>query len=194
MTTKQINYIRAKEIEKQNMKRIKKICPEATEGSGIYLFWRIGEDDILYGYVGKSKNVLQRLAQHLTGYEQHIDKSIKKYGLYDETKNIYGYHPAIITYCPPYLLDKLERQYIQEYANKGYQLRNVESGGTNGKYDINERKPARGYRDGVAQGERNIIKQIAHLFDLHLKAIYKEDKPSKNAIKALEKFEKILHG
>lgn len=68
----------------------------------------------------------------------------------------------------------------------------VESGGTTGKTDINERKPARSYRDGVKQGERNVIKKVAHLFDKHLKAVYKADKPSKNAEKAMAKFNEII--
>ncbi len=70
----------------------------------------------------------------------------------------------------------------------------LESGGTIGKTDINERKPARGYHDGVAQGRKAVIREIAHLFDLHLKAACKSDKPSKNAEKALDKFYQIIQG
>lgn len=193
MTDKYKNYIQAKEMEQENKELIKALCPRAQDRSGIYLFWREDADGIRYAYVGKSVKVLTRLAAHLNGYEQYIDKSIRKHGL-ASVDNPFGYRIEVLTYCAIVQLDNIERAYVKHYANMGYQLRNVESGGTSGKTDINERKPARGYRDGVAQGERNIIKQIKHLFDLHLKAVYKADKPSKNAEKAMTKFKEMIQG
>lgn len=44
------------------------------------------------------------------------------------------------------------------------------------------------------RGEKNVINEIAHLFDLHLKAVPKAEKPSKNAEKALTKFYQIIQG
>lgn len=92
-------------------------------------------------------------------------------------------------------LNAKEREFIQRYADAGFQMRNVTSGGQDsGKTDINERKPSRGYRDGVKQGERNVIKKIAHLFDLHLTAVTKQTTPNKTQQKALDKFYEIIQG
>lgn len=193
MTDKQKNYIRAKEIEERNKERILAVLPNVGENSGCYIFTRGDEQGFLYAYVGQAKHLLSRLAQHLSGHEQHIDRSLKKHGLWSESSP-YGWQVSVIE-CAESELNALERKLIREVADNGFQLRNVTSGGQNsGKTDINERKPARGYRDGVKQGERNVIKKIAHLFDLHLKAVPKSDNPSKNAIKALDKFNSLLQG
>ena len=193
MTEKQKNYIRAKAIEERNKERILAVCPKVTENSGCYIFTRGDEQGFLYAYVGQAKHLLTRLAQHLSGHEQHIDRSLKKHGLWSES-NPYGWQVSVIK-CAESELNALERKLIREAADNGFQLRNVTSGGQDGgKTDINERKPSRGYRDGVKQGEKNVIKKIAHLFDLHLKAVPKSDKPSKNAIKALDKFNSLLQG
>lgn len=192
MTDKRKNYIRAKAIEERNKERILELCPFVNENSGIYAFLRVDENGFKYAYIGKATHLLTRLSQHLAGYKQWIDLSLKKHGLFS-AGNSYGWDVKILEQCGVDYLDIVEPLYIKEWAEKGYQLRNVESGGTTGKTDINERKPARGYRDGIKQGEKNVIKKIAHLFDLHLKAVYKADKPSKNAIKALDKFNAILN-
>ena len=81
-----------------------------------------------------------------------------------------------------------------KYANAGYQLRNVESGGNLGKTDIGERKSARGYYDGLEQGYKNAQKEVAHLFDLHLDYKIKSDNPNKNQQKAYQKFKDFLEG
>lgn len=189
MTDKQKNYIRAKAIETRNKERILAMCPEATENSGIYWFAR-SENDFNYCYVGQAKHLLSRLAQHLSGY-QHIDLSIKKHGLYG-ANNLNGWMLTCLE-CNETELDSKEQRYIHYFASRGYQLYNHTTGGQgDGKRTLGEAKSPKGYRDGVKQGEKNVIKKIAHLFDLHLKAVYKADKPSKNAIKALEKFNEIL--
>lgn len=192
MTDKQKNYIRAKAIEEKNKDRILELCPFADENSGIYIFVR-KENNILYAYVGQAKHLLTRLAQHLNGY-QHIDLSLKKHGLYDYKKNPTGWDVEII-YCPECELDREEQRYIQRRASMGYQLYNHTTGSQGeGKRALGEAKSPKGYRDGVKQGERNVIRKIAHLFDLHLKAVYKAEKPSKNAIKALDTFNSIING
>ena len=53
-------------------------------------------------------------------------------------------------------------------------------------------KPAKGYRDGLKQGYANASKEVAHLFDKHLKVSIKSDKPNKIQEKALQKFEDFL--
>ena len=170
------------------------MCPHARDMSGIYCFYRVGEDGLKYAYIGKSVTVLTRLASHLQGYKQHIDKSIRSYGLYG-AENPHGYKIAVLVYCETSLLDEWERYYIKQWADEGYQLRNVESGGTTGKTDINERKPSRGYRDGVKQGERNVIKKIAHLFDLYLDANIQVGKADHTrAQKALTDFYQLIQG
>lgn len=192
MTEKQKNYMRAKSIEQQNKERILAVCPKANENSGIYLLYR-RENGFQYAYVGQAKHLLTRLSQHLSGY-QHIDLSLKKRGIYDFSKNPTGWHISVMEY-PESELDEQEQRFIREWANNGAQLYNHTTGSQGeGKRSLGEGKSPKGYREGVKQGEKNIIKKIANLFDLHIKAVYKADKPSKNAIKALEKFNSLLQG
>ena len=82
--------------------------------------------------------------------------------------------------------------YIQKYANAGYQLRNVESGGNLGKTDIGERKPAKNYYDGLNQGYRNARKFVANLFEKHLDYVPKKNPPTKLQTKAMKKFKDFL--
>lgn len=166
------NYRQIFAIKKEDKARIKKLCPKAIDTSGIYFIYRI-QDGIKFGYVGKaSKSLLSRLADHLQGYKtknpSHIDKSLKKYGLYDENTNPYGYKISIICYCKPEDCNEKERYYIKECANKGWQLRNTENGGLLGKQDINERQPPKSYRDGIAQGYKNAVKEIKVFFEKYL--------------------------
>ncbi len=190
------NWKQLKAIEQKNKESIIETIGYSTpDTSGIYAFTRTDENGFKFAYIGQSLYIVSRMAQHLVGYEQHIDLSLRKHGLYNREKNPNGWLPEVLMYCAPIELDGKERYFIKKYADDGWQLRNVTGGSQGvGKTDINERKPARGYRDGVKQGEKNVIKKIAHLFDLHLKAVPKSDKPSKTAIKALEKFYEIIQG
>ena len=70
-------------------------------------------------------------------------------------------------------------------------MRNVESGGTNGKTDIADRSPSKTYRDGLSQGYLNARREVAHWFSLHLDVSMK--KPTKNAEKALTKFQEFIN-
>ena len=177
-----MNYrqIYARKAECEN--RIKEVCPDCQNTSGIYFILR-EEDGFRYGYIGKAKHLLERLGQHLIGY-QHIDLSIKKHGLWSE-ENPTGYKIHFLQF-PESELDEKERYFIQKYANAGWQMRNVESGGTNGKTDIADRRPAKTYREGLAQGYTNARREVAHWFSLHLNVSMK--KPTKNAEKAYKKF------
>jgi hypothetical protein len=175
-------YARKAECEK----RIKGVCPDCPNTSGIYFILR-EEDGFRYGYIGKAKHLLERLGQHLIGY-QHIDLSIKKHGLWSD-ENPTGYKIHFLQF-PESELDEKERYFIQRYANAGWQMRNVESGGTNGKTDIADRRPARGYFDGKEAGYLMARREVAHWFSLHLNVSMK--KQTKNAEKAYNKFMEFI--
>ena len=98
------NYRKIMAMRKANEDKIRKLCPSVSEKSGIYTFWRIDENGFKFAYVGQAKNLLKRLAEHLSGY-QHIDCSIKKHKFYDEETNPYGYHVEIIEECAEEALD-----------------------------------------------------------------------------------------
>lgn len=184
------NWRQVKAIESTNKKRFLKLNENLNENSGIYILTRLDENGFKYAYIGQAKHILIRLAQHMVGY-QHIDLSLKKHGLYSED-NEYGWNVEFIN-CDERELDSKEQEYILEYANKGYQLRNKTSGSQGvGKSQIDEYKPKKGYRDGLEQGRKNTIKEIANLFDKHLDYSQKSDKPNKNQEKAMLKFKEIL--
>ena len=185
-----MNYKQIYAIKKANEERILKVCPNCPNTSGIYFLLR-EEDGFKYAYIGQAVKLRERLASHLSGY-QHIDLSIKKHGLWSE-KNPTGYKVHFLEF-EENMLDEMEQKYIKQYANAGYQLRNVESGGSKGKADIGERKPSRGYYEGLNNGYERARKEISHLFDLHLNYTTKSDKPNKNQQKALQKFKDFLEG
>lgn len=185
------NFRKAKAIEYQNKQRLLKANPYLDEKSGIYVLTREDEDGIRYAYIGQAKHILTRLAQHLVGY-QHIDLSLKKHGLYSG-ENIYGWKIDFI-YFPLNDLDSMEQYYIRQYANDGYQLRNKTSGSQGeGKRQIDEYRPSKGYRDGLEQGKRNLARELSHIIDKHLVISLKEEKKNnKVSIKALDKFNALL--
>ena len=188
------NYRQIFAIRKQNEKKILQLCPEAKQASGIYCFYRIDANNFRFSYIGQASqnNLLSRCSSHLEGYQQHIDLSIRKYGLYDEEKNPYGYKLKVLCYCPPEECDEKEQFYIRQYAEDGWQLKNVEIGGKSGKADLNERKVAKGYRDGLVQGRKNTQREIAKLFEKNL--TYEiNGKSNKNKEKAYDKFTAFLN-
>jgi group I intron endonuclease len=186
------NYKQIYAIKKANEEKIKRLCPGATENSGIYVFWRIDENMFKFAYVGQAKNLLKRLAEHLSGY-QHIDCSIKKHKLYDAEKTPYGYHVEVIEECSVDDLDTREQYWIKWYADQGYQLRNATTGSQGeGKKALGEGKSTKGYRDGLAQGRKNTQKEIAKLFEKNL--TYEiNGKTNKNKQKAYDKFTDFLN-
>jgi hypothetical protein len=177
----------------QNENQIKALCSKATHESGIYCFHREDENGFRYAYVGlATKSVLSRCAQHLSGYTQHIDRSIKAHKLYDEN-NPYGWKLNILCYCPAEECNEKEQLYIKKAHKSGYQLLNVTGGSQGkGKFNIGENRPAKKYFDGVEQGKKNTRKFVKHLFDLHLDFSPKKTPPTKNQQKAMEKFQKFL--
>ena len=187
------NLRKAKAIEAKNKKRLLAIDPYLDEGSGIYFLVRKDENGIKYAYIGQAKHLLTRLAQHLSGY-QHIDLSLKKHGLYS-SENVYGWKIGFLHFQISEL-DFMEKKFIQMYSNNGYQLRNKTAGGQGeGKTQIDDYRPAKGYRDGIAQGRKNLAKELTNIIDKHLCISIKEEKKNnKVSIKAFEKFNDLLYG
>lgn len=185
------NFKKAKAIESQNKRRLLEVNPYLDERSGIYVLTREDEDGIRYAYIGQAKHILTRLAQHLVGY-QHIDLSLKKHGLYS-SENIYGWKIGFTNY-PLNDLDAMEQYYIRQYANDGYQLRNKTSGSQGeGKRQIDEYKPSKGYHDGLKQGRKNLAKELSRIIEKHLEITLKEGKKNnKVSQNALEKFQALL--
>lgn len=123
------------------------------------------------------------------GYKQRIDQSLRKWGLYDEQYNKTGWKLGALFY-PEDKLDRYERALIKKYQDAGYDLYNIESGGTAGKTDINERKLGKGYYDGVAYGKKKIKDELNYIINKYLVISLKKD--NKLSQKALTKFYKIL--
>lgn len=182
------NIARAKAIQRQNIQRLKKLNPNIDNKSGIYFLTR-NEPQI---YVGQARHLDERLASHLSGYEQHIDRSLKAHGLYSED-NPYGYKVNFLHY-PESKLDEMEQYYIQLYAEKGWSLKNKTAGSQGvGKVKIADFKPAKGYHDGIKAGRRSIARELSHIIDTHLNVTLKPEKAgNKVSQRAFEKFKRLL--
>ena len=163
-------------------------CPNIDEKSGIYFYIR-KDIDMRCCYIGKAVNLIERNISHLIGYSQRIDISLKKRGFYS-ADNPTGWELNILHF-PKNELDKWERYYIEKYQQAGYTLYNVESGGTDGKTIINERKQSKTYRDGLEQGRKNLAKELRHIIDTHLNVFLRKE--TKTSQKALEKFWNLLN-
>lgn len=188
------NIARAKAIEQENKKRLLKLNPNLNDKSGIYFLLREDENGFKFAYVGQAKSVLQRLASHLVGYEQHIDLSLRKHKLYSED-NPYGWRVEFLNF-PESQLDEKEKYYIKLYADNGYQLRNVSIGGQGENRDsgsIGERKAPKGYLQGIQQGGKNLAKELSRIAEKHLKIEIREDKRyNKVSQKQYKKFMDLL--
>ena len=66
-------------MKAEREKKIKQICPEISNVSGIYLFYRVDEAGIRRGYCGQAVRLLERTSSHLAEYD-HIALSLKKHG------------------------------------------------------------------------------------------------------------------
>ena len=186
------NIAQVKAIEKQNKERLLKVNPKLNDRSGIYFLLREDENGFKYAYVGQAIHTLSRLASHLVGYEQHIDLSLRKHKLYNKEKNPYGWRVEFLNF-PESQLDEKEKYYIKLYADKGYQLRNVSLGGqgeNRASGSIGERKPPKGYFQGVLQGKRVLARQLSSIAEKHLKIEIREDK--KNNKVSQKQFEKFM--
>ena len=185
--TQQTDYKKLFGIQKTIEKQLKTLCPNIDNKSGIY-FWIRKEEGKNCAYIGKAVNLLRRNVSHLQGNQQRIDGSLKKRGLYS-ADNTLGWQ-LFFLHCPENKLDEQEQYFINKYRNAGYEMYNIESGGTDGKSIIGDRKAARGYRDGLWQGKENLRKEIKHIVDLHLNISLKKE--TKISQKALEKFWELL--
>lgn len=190
------NIARAKAIEQENKNRLLKLNPKLNDKSGIYFLLREDENGFKYAYIGQAKSVLQRLASHLSGYQQHIDLSIRSHGLYDAEKNPYGWRVEFMN-LPASQLDEAEKKYIRLYADKGYQLRNVSLGGqgeNRASGSIGERKAPKGYMQGIQQGRKNLARELSSIAEKHLRIELREDKVNnKVSQKQYEKFMELMH-
>lgn len=178
-------------IESKNRKRLLEVTPGLTDESGIYFLTRTDENGFRYAYIGQAVHILQRLAQHLVGY-QHIDLSLKKHNLYS-IENPYGWKIGFLNF-PISELDKQEQHYIKAYADCGYQLRNKTSGSQGeGKAKIDEYRPTKGYRDGIRQGKINLARELSSIAEKHLEIRLKPEKQgNKVSEKQYEKFMTLI--
>ena len=185
------NIQKVKAIESQNKRKILSFNQNVDESSGIYFLTRADEHGIQYAYIGQAKHLLTRLAQHLSGY-QHIDLSLKKHGMFSEG-NVYGWKINFLHY-PEDELDEHEQFWIKRYAKNGYQLRNKTAGGQGeGKKQISEYRPAKGYYDGITQGKKTLARELSHIMEKHLTVELKPEKRgNKVSEKQLEKFNRLL--
>lgn len=186
------NFRQVKAIEQKNKKRLLEVNPGLDDESGIYFLTREDENGFRYAYVGQAVHILTRLSQHLVGY-QHIDLSLKKHGLYSED-NPYGWKVNFRHYTTN-LLDKMEQLWIKQYADKGYQLRNKTSGSQGeGKSQIADYRPQKGYRDGLKQGRINLARELSSIAEKHIKIEIRDDKKNnKISQKQFEKFKELLN-
>ena len=189
------NIAKAKAIEKENEKRLLKVNPNLNNDSGIYFLLREDENGFHFGYIGQALHIITRLCGHMVGYSQHIDLSLRKHKLYDADKNPYGWRVEFINF-PVSELDEKEKYYIKLYADKGYQLRNVSLGGqgeNRASGSIGERKPPKGYREGVEQGKKTLARELSSIAEKHLKIELREDKVNnKVSQRQFEKFMDLL--
>lgn len=177
-------------IDAKNRKRLLELNPKLNNNSGIYFLVRYDAEGFKYAYIGQAKHILERMVQHLSGY-QHIDLSLKKHKLYSD-ENPYGWKLGFEEY-PESKLNEMEQYYIKEYALAGYQLRNKTSGSQGeGKAQIDEYRPTKGYRDGIAQGRKNMAKEIKALFDKHLNVSTKNTPATHYQTVAMAKFKELL--
>lgn len=167
-------YRKVKAIEQKNKKRLLAINPNLDNESGIYFLTRIDENKIKYAYIGQAMHILTRLAQHLTGYQQHIDLSLRKHGLYSAA-NPYGWKIDFKHFSAAEL-DEKERYYIILYARNGYQLRNKDTGGGAGKQELGERKPPKTYRQGIKAGKKALAMELSAIINKHLTVKLKDEK------------------
>lgn len=184
-------------IEKKNKERLLKVNPKLNDKSGIYFLLREDENGFKYAYIGQAVHVISRLASHLSGYQQHIDLSIRSHGLYDAEKNPYGWRVEFMN-LPASQLDEAEKKYIRLYADKGYQLRNVSLGGqgeNRASGSIGERKAPKGYMQGVQQGKKVLARELSSIAEKHLKIEIRDDKKhNKLSQKQYEKFKFLMNG
>lgn len=161
--------------------------------SGIYIYERTDENGITWFYCGQAVDIYNRALSHAMVYDR-LGLSLRKRGYYSQD-NPTGWKFSIVETCPESRLDELERYYILLNMLDGKQSYNLTSGKQGrGKETFDTRKLPKGYYDGLKQGYENARREVKHLFDLHLNAVIKANKPNRMQEKALQKFENFLEG
>lgn len=178
-------------MQKKYEELMKEVCPELKHSAGIYFYLRY-EEDKKFAYIGKSFDCLNRCISHHLGRKQRIDGSINKRGYYDEQNNPLGWQ-LFVLYFDKSEINEKERYYIDRYQNAGYEMYNIESGGTLGKTIIGEKKEQKGYRKGVIYGEQKQLKLIKVYFDKYLDFKIK-GKETKIKIRKYKEFEELMNG
>ena len=182
------NYRQIFARKEEEKKKLLALNSQLDNQSGIYIFTRF-ENGFKFAYVGQALHLLDRLISHLQGYEQHIDRSLKKHKLWSKD-NPNGWQIKFI-HCHQENLNAIEQQMILEYATSGYQMLNKTSGsqGTE-KFAIvdNQRK---GYLQGKNDGKIATLRQIKVYFDKYLDFVIK-GKETKIKARKLQEFKEIL--
>ena len=188
-----INYKKIYAVKAEREKRIAAICPGIPNTSGIYIFYRKDDAGIRRGYCGQAKHLKERCAAHLGEYD-HLALSLKKHGFYSEN-NPTGWKLQFKT-CDVEEMDEKEIATIKACADSGMQMYNVSLGGqgeNRSSGQINERQPSKGYRDGIAQGRKNLARELKDIIDKHLIVAIKPEKANnKVSQKQFEKFKDLL--
>ena len=88
----------------------------------------------------------------------------------------------------------MEQYHIKEYADMGFQLKNKTTGSQNeGKQQLNEYRPSKGYYDGLKQGRKSLAKELSTIIEKHLEISLKQGKEhNKISLKQFEKFKELL--
>lgn len=200
-----INFRQIYATKYRNEKIIKELWPKTRAVPGIYCFYRIDEQGFKHAYVGlASKNLLYRMAQHLNGFDLHIDKSIRKYGLYNyvldkssppkwvKKDNKFGYKCCVMCECREDEVNEKEKYYIKYMADRAYQLKNSTQGAQdNSKSGLDINRPSKGYFEGIARGKETLCKELNYIIDKYLIITTKKDNISHR--KALDKFYLLLN-
>lgn len=194
-----MNYRQIYAIKKKRQEQIRELCPSIKATSGIYCFFRWkAEEQKWCVYIGQAKNLLERCANHLDGYKSknpsHIDKSLKKHGIYTE-KNPSGWQLMILQECDYMDCDRLEQKYIELYRKEDKHIvYNVTIGSQGkGKKDFQERsqEQLKRYRHGKAQGEKEVFEKVRTFFAKYLDFVIK-GKPTKLKERKLKEFKEFL--
>lgn len=161
-----MNYRDFLDKRKEQAKSLIAINPGLSNVPGIYIFKRY-EGKFKYAYVGQAVKILNRLIDHLNGYDTHIDKSLRKHKLWS-VKNRTGWTVDFIRFSESELNSK-ETEYIARMHEEGYQLLNKTSGSQGvGKVGIELNKDGRGYLEGLKNGYLKAKKEFAVFFEKYL--------------------------
>lgn len=187
------NYRKIFAIKSARENKIKDVCPDITNASGIYVFYRVDENGIKRAYAGQAVSLLERCASHLGEYD-HLALSLKKHG-FCKDGNPYGWK-IIFKECEKDELDAREIETIRQFSDNGFQMYNVSLGaqGTNRlSGQLSSRKPSKGYRDGIQQGKKSLARELKVIIDKHLVVELKPEKANnKVSQKQFEKFKELL--